>query len=139
MSRAVRFDHVSILTKDLEESVKFYTQILRFPIIRTIESKNLKIVFVDAGNATIELFGLVGDQAKPIEEKWENVGIKHIALEVDDVENFYNELKSKGVRFESEPTVALGGPKIAFFKDPNGVTIELIQWKVYEPKIIWTK
>ncbi|MEM0258805.1 MAG: VOC family protein [Thermoproteota archaeon] len=139
MSRTVRFDHVSILTKDLEESVKFYTQILRFPIIRTIESKNLKIVFVDAGNATIELFGLVGDQAKPIEEKWENVGIKHIALEVDDVENFYNELKSKGVRFESEPTVALGGPKIAFFKDPNGVTIELIQWKVYEPKIIWTK
>lgn len=139
MSRDIRFDHVSILTKDLEESVKFYTQVLKFPIVRTIEAKDLKIVFVDAGNATLELFGLVGNQAKSTEEKWENVGIKHIALEVDDLEKVCNELKSKGVKFESEPTVAIGGPKIAFFKDPNGVTIELIQWKVYDPKIVWSK
>ena len=139
MSKDIRFDHVSILTKDLEESVKFYTQVLKFPIVRTIESKDLKIVFVDAGNATLELFGLVGGKAKFTEEKWENVGIKHIALEVDDVEKVYNELKSNGVRFESEPTIAADGPKIAFFEDPNGVTIELIQWKVYDPKIVWSK
>ncbi|MGB9759524.1 MAG: VOC family protein [Thermoproteota archaeon] len=139
MSKDIRFDHVSILTKDLEESVRFYTQVLRFPIVRTIESKDLKIVFVDAGNATLELFGLVGSKAKLTEEKWENIGIKHIALEVDDIEKVYNELKSNGVRFESEPTIAVGGPKIAFFKDPNGVTIELIQWKVYDPKIVWSK
>lgn len=139
MSGVIKFDHVSILTKNLEESVKFYTQVLKFPIVRTIESKDLKIVFVEAGNVTLELFGLVNSQAKPTEEKWENVGVKHIALEVDDVEKVYNELKSKGVKFENEPTVAVGGPKIAFFKDPNGVTIELIQWKVYEPKIVWSK
>ncbi|NHV06279.1 MAG: VOC family protein [Thaumarchaeota archaeon] len=139
MSKDIRFDHVSILTKDLEESVKFYTQVLKFPIVRTIESKDLKIVFVDAGNATLELFGLVSGEAKFTEEKWENVGIKHIALEVDDVEKVCNELKSNGVKFESEPTIAVGGPKIAFFKDPNGVTIELIQWKVYDPKIVWSK
>jgi methylmalonyl-CoA epimerase len=139
MSKGIRFDHVSILTKDLEESVKFYTQVLKFPIVKTIESKDLKIVFVDAGNATLELFGLVSGEAKFTEEKWENVGIKHIALEVDDVEKVYNELKSNGVKFESEPTIAVGGPKIAFFKDPNGVTIELIQWKVYDPKIVWSK
>jgi glyoxylase I family protein len=139
MSKDIRFDHVSILTKDLEEFVKFYTQVLKFSIVRTIESKDLKIVFVDAGNATLELFGLVGGKAKFTEEKWENVGIKHIALEVDDVEKVYNELKSNGVRFESEPTIAADGLKIAFFEDPNGVTIELIQWKVYDPKIVWSK
>lgn len=135
----IKFDHVAILTKDLEESVKFYTQVLKFPIVRTIESKDLRIVFIDAGGATIELFGLVGNQAKPLERKWENIGIKHIALEVEDIEKVCSKLKSRGIKFEGEPSVAVGGPKIAFFEDPNGIAIELIQWKVYDSKIVWSR
>jgi len=62
-----------------------------------------------------------------------HVGITRISLEVDDVDNMYNELKSKGVEFISPPQIADLTPenpgrdliKIATALDPDGIFVQL--------------
>jgi catechol 2,3-dioxygenase-like lactoylglutathione lyase family enzyme len=51
----------------------------------------------------------------------------HITFTVDDIGATVTELKEKGVEFVLEPIQVEGGMKIASFKDPNGVLIELVE------------
>jgi catechol 2,3-dioxygenase-like lactoylglutathione lyase family enzyme len=50
--------------------------------------------------------------------------IDHISFLVDDVDAAYNELVSQGVEISTEP-VDYGPNRIFFFRDPNGVEIEI--------------
>ncbi|MEM3788783.1 MAG: VOC family protein [Candidatus Bathyarchaeia archaeon] len=52
---------------------------------------------------------------------------------VDDVEKFYNELKSKGVKFVKELHEEPWGGKQATFTDPDGNILEIVQinWEKY--------
>jgi glyoxylase I family protein len=58
--------------------------------------------------------------------KLDIIGIKHIAFRVDNVEKKYQELKSKGVD-TSEPKKGTTCSKFCFLKDPDGISIELIE------------
>ena len=51
-------------------------------------------------------------------------GIDHVSFIVPDVDAAYQELKSKGAKFHIDP-VDSGVTRLAFFKDPNGVDIEI--------------
>jgi len=51
----------------------------------------------------------------------------HLTFSVDDIEDTTTELKGKGVLFNLEPIQLEGGIKVAFFKDPEGVQIELVE------------
>lgn len=51
----------------------------------------------------------------------------HITFTVDDIAATVTELKEKGVEFVLEPIQLGGGMKLASFKDPNGVLIELVE------------
>jgi catechol 2,3-dioxygenase-like lactoylglutathione lyase family enzyme len=50
--------------------------------------------------------------------------IDHISFLVDDVDTVYNELMSQGIESTTEP-VDYGPNRIFFFRDPNGVEIEI--------------
>ncbi len=54
-------------------------------------------------------------------------GLAHIALEVDDVDAVYQDLVSKGVQFHVHPMDAGHGIRLAFFRDPDGLEIELFK------------
>ncbi len=47
---------------------------------------------------------------------------------MDNIEATTTELKGKGVVFNLEPIQLEGGIKVAFFKDPEGVQIELVEY-----------
>jgi catechol 2,3-dioxygenase-like lactoylglutathione lyase family enzyme len=51
----------------------------------------------------------------------------HITFSVDDIGATVTELKEKGVEFVLEPMQVEGGMKLATFKDPNGVLMELVE------------
>ncbi|MGA2655465.1 MAG: VOC family protein, partial [Gammaproteobacteria bacterium] len=54
----------------------------------------------------------------------------HIAIEVDDIMKVCNEIKSKGGQVTREPGPVKGGTTvIAFVRDPDGYSIELIENK----------
>ncbi len=129
-------DHVGILTNDLEKSVTFYTGVLGFSIAMKMEmaEAGLSAVFVEKTGSKIELMEYRGNNA-PRRSKGVEIAIgghsipinDHITFSVDNIEETVNEFKEKGVIFSLEPMELEGGIKLASFKDPDGVLIELIE------------
>jgi len=74
------------------------------------------------GQSTHSEFGKIklGEISLPIND--------HITFSVDDMEATTTDLKEKGVVFNLEPISMEGGIKVAFFKDPEGVQIELVEY-----------
>ncbi len=133
--KVTRVDHVGIAVKDLEESLKFYTEILGLEAhgSEVVEEQKVKVAFLPCGDSELELLESTapdGPIAKYIEKKGE--GIQHVALRVDNIEETLAELKEKGVRLiDQTPRYGAGGARIAFLhpKATNGVLLELCERK----------
>lgn len=125
-------DHIGILTNDLQRSVEFYTDVLGFSISSKMEMDGLTIIFVEKEGSKIELMGY-----KNVPKRPENIQLEmgdnslsindHITFSVDDMEATVDELRKKNVTFDMAPIQLEGGMKLAFFKDPNGLLIELVE------------
>ncbi|MFA6984096.1 MAG: VOC family protein [Sedimentibacter sp.] len=124
------FDHLAITVSNLQQSIRFYRDVLGFKVLGQLiqDDGNFIIVYLDMGNnKVLELFNFT-EKGEPITTyNDKNIGIKHFAFKVDDVDETYRYLKAKNVEFTMEPTDAEGGVRIAFFKDPDGILIEIIQ------------
>ena len=127
---------IVIMVNDLQKSVEFYTDVLGFSISNKIEmaEMGLSAVFVEKDGSRI---GLMNYKGKKIPKRSEIAKIKlgessipindHLTFSVDDIEATTTELKGKGVVFDLEPIQVEGGIKVAMFKDPEGVQIELVE------------
>ncbi|SET81003.1 methylmalonyl-CoA epimerase [Natronincola peptidivorans] len=126
-----KIDHIGIAVKNLDETLKFYQDILGLECIGTevVEEQKVKVAFLPVGDTEVELLESTeedGPIAKFIEKKGE--GIQHIAFRVDNIEEAIEEMKAKGIRMiDEKPRYGAGGAKIAFChpKSTNGVLIEL--------------
>lgn len=129
--KALRVDHIGIAVKDLEESLKFYTEVLGLEVAGTevVEEQKVKVAFLPCGDSELELLESTapdGPIAKYIEKNGE--GIQHVAIRVDDIEATLAELKEKGIRLiDEKPRYGAGGAKIAFVhpKATKGILLEL--------------
>ena len=120
-------DHVAITVNDMTRSIKFYTEKLGFTITRSSETPSMKTVFVGKGLVQLELFALKQGSAKAVPElQRDEIGIKHIAFNVTDLDTLIKEFKEKGVVFISEIQQA-GTRRHIFFKDPDGITLQLLE------------
>ncbi|VVB89361.1 Methylmalonyl-CoA epimerase [uncultured archaeon] len=131
-----RIDHVGIMTTDLQRSVEFYTDVLGFSVSSKIEmaEAGLSAVFVEKDGSKIELMKCRG---KNLPKRSEGVKLKiggssipindHITFSVDDIEATVTQIKETGIVFHLEPIQLEGGMKLALFKDPNGMLIELVE------------
>lgn len=130
-----KLDHIGIAVKDLEESVKFYEEILGLKLqgIETVEEQKVKVAFLPLGDTEIELLEATSPDspiAKFIESKGQ--GVQHLAYRVDNIEEALEEMKRKGIRLIDEiPRYGAGGARIAFLhpKSTNGVLVELCERK----------
>ena len=128
---------IVIMVNDLPKSVEFYTDVLGFSTSNKIDMAEvgLSAVFVEKDGSRI---GLMNYKGKKIPKRSEIAKIKlgessipindHLTFSVDDIEDTTTELKGKGVVFNLEPISMEGGIKVAFFKDPEGVQIELVEY-----------
>lgn len=131
MMKVLKVDHIGIAVKNLEESIKFYTNVLGLEATGTevITDQKVKVAFLPCGGSELELLESTapeGSIAKFIEKNGE--GIQHIALQVDNIEEALSALKEKGVRLiDEKPRYGAGGAKIAFLhpKATQGVLLEL--------------
>ncbi len=134
MIRAI--DHIGIMTNDLEKSVKFYTDVLGFSIAMKMEmiEAGLSVVFVEKEGSKIEIMEYQGKNAQKRSKAVEiavgghSIPVNdHTSFSVDNIEDTVNEFKEKGVLFDLEPIELEGGIKLAYFKDPDGSLIELVE------------
>jgi lactoylglutathione lyase len=123
----MRFLHTSITVRNMEASVRFYTEVLglEFERRRAIPENHAEIAFVrdPASGARIELTHWDGkDSFDPGEQ------LDHLAFEVPEMDAFLKRAEGQGVKVAKAPYRLQGGThRIAFILDPNEVWIELIE------------
>jgi lactoylglutathione lyase len=120
-----------IRVKNLEESVKFYTELLGM--------KELRRTDVPDGKYTLVFVGYGDEKAHTVLELTYNYGVDeydqgtafgHLALGVPDIYATCESLRKAGAKIAREPgPVKFGKTVIAFIEDPNGYKIELIERK----------
>ncbi len=126
-------DHIAIAVKDIDESLKLYTDILglRLTSREVLRERNVEIAFLECGETELELVepkSLDSAVAEHIEKNGE--GLYHLALRVDNINEALAYLKEKNVQLKDEcPRPGGRGAKIAFLepKAAFGVTLELVE------------
>jgi len=125
----MRILHSMIRVNNLEESIKFYTQVLGMNLLREKEYPEGKfsLAFLGYGKETEEtVIELTYNWDKSEYEHGNAFG--HIAIEVDDIYQFCEEIKGKGAKIIRDPGPMMGSKLVlAFIEDPNGYKIELIE------------
>jgi len=129
----VQIDHVAIVVKDLDETLRLYTQTLGFDVVyrEIVADQGIEAVGLQAGTSIIELLRPL-DESSPIARYRGDAPTKlhHTAYRVDDLAAELARLKNAGVRLIDErPRKGAHGNMIAFLhpKSTGGVLIELCQ------------
>lgn len=124
-----KIGHVTLLVKDQDEALKFYTEKLGFQKRQDLEiAEKVRWVTVSPkGQSDLELTFVVADS----EEKRRAVGKQagdhvFLTLESDDCRKEYKALKAKGVKFYGKPEVQAWGVDIVF-EDLYGNLFDLVQ------------
>ena len=112
--------HVALLTPNFDEMRAFYSETLGFPTTQRWEGTST--VFIDVGSTTIELL----DRDAATAETKPTGGWDHLALHVENTDEAFQELVDKGVKIRDEPR-NFNDIRIAFFFDPDGNLLELVQ------------
>ncbi|HEY5541428.1 MAG TPA: VOC family protein [Coriobacteriia bacterium] len=121
--------HVGIVVSDLERSSAFY-RALGFETVSDLpwDDDSRAIRFVRSGALELELFWYAETPAAPVVPEGKQLGFRHLAFLVDDIDGVLGELKAAGVvPAEVEVRDVPMGFRIAFFEDPDGLEIELTQ------------
>jgi lactoylglutathione lyase len=123
----LKFEHVGVQVKDIEESIEFYTQKVGLELIEKLPhtDPSLKLAFLGLeGNVIVELIQGY-NSSLPNEGK-----VHHFALAVDGIEEEFERLKSAGVSFVEENIVTLpNGARYLFFYGPDKEWIEYYEVK----------
>jgi glyoxylase I family protein len=145
-----KLNHANVIVSDLERSKKFYTEILGLEVLMATEideaqfakgvgisGAKVKGAFLQVpGTPTvIEMFEYTAPhRSKDLahDRLPSDVGIGHLAFEVDELDAVYERLKVRGVPFVSPPVTIpdshkdVGGVRFCYFNDPDGILLELI-------------
>ncbi|NJL21015.1 MAG: lactoylglutathione lyase [Leptolyngbyaceae cyanobacterium SM1_3_5] len=125
----MRLLHTMLRVGNLEESLKFYCDLLGMKLLRQKD--------YPSGKFTLAFVGY-GDEADhtvlELTHNWEtdryDLGdaYGHIAIGVDDIYGTCDRIKQQGGNVVREPgPMKHGSTVIAFVQDPNGYKVELIQ------------
>lgn len=120
--------HIAVICSDYSKSKEFYTQILGLTVVRETyrkERNSFKLDLALNGEFLIELF-FFPDPPKRVSNP-ESAGLRHLAFSVEDINELVNRLLSNGIESESIRVDEFTGKKFTFFKDPDGLPIELYE------------
>mgnify|MGYP004472740387 FL=1 len=122
-----KIHHVAIICSDYEISKEFYVEKLGFEIIREIYREERQSYKLDLklGESQIELFSFPNSPKRPSYP--EACGLRHLAFEVNDIEEAVKELKGKNIQVEEVRIDEYTGKKFTFFNDPDGLPLELYE------------
>ena len=121
--------HTMLRVGNLEDSLKFYTEVLGMKLLRQKDYPD--------GKFTLAFVGYGDESDTTVLELTYNWGVTeynlgdaygHIAIGVDDIYGTCEEIKARGGKVSREPgPMKHGSTVIAFVQDPDGYKVELIQ------------
>ena len=139
--------YVSMTVANMEQSIKFYSEVLSFQKIKDIEvagedwerlqgvfGLRMRVVQMQLGSEKIGLMEYLTPQGRPIpvdsrsNDRW----FQHLAIIVPDIDKAYQHLRQHNVRHTSTNPQTLpdyldsSGVQAFIFKDPDGHNLELL-------------
>ena len=129
----IALQDVTITVGDSERALAFYRDLLGLPTRRGQVEPRAKngsnTLIFDVGNGHTLRLCSYAEGAQPT--AWQpndlQVGYRHIGLVVQNTDKTVARLKAADVQFTLEPLDATGGVRIAFFKDPDGTLLEVVE------------
>lgn len=141
--------HACITVTDLEKSKKWYMEVLGLNLVAEFDletpelgrgvgmpAAHLLAAMVRWGEGEGATMIELMQYLNPVGKKYDpntpmcNIGCTHVAFATENaIDALYEEFVAKGVKFYSPPQpVDVGGAvvKFCYFKDPDGITLELI-------------
>jgi len=128
MIKLNRIHHTAIICSDYEKTKMFYTEILGFKILNEqfrAERNSYKLDLILNEQYQLEIFSFI-DPPKRTSGP-EACGLRHIAFEVENIEECVKILNQKGVYTEALRTDKLTSKRFTFFADPDDLPIELYE------------
>lgn len=144
MSAIGDLHHVGITVRDLESSLQWYERV--FGVTREfvahgsgpdlaasvgVPDADLSFAFLRLGSAVVELLCYANERDDTFTRSNADVGSAHVCIDVPDIKAAYEDLLGKGVEFLTPPLHIDDGPlqgcSFVYFKDPDGVTLELFE------------
>ena len=123
--RLTKVHHVAIIGSDYAASRHFYVDLLGFRPIRENYRPDRNDYKLDLrlDDLELELFIAPGRPARPSYP--EAYGLRHLAFQVDSVEETARELQERGIATEPIRVDEYTGKPMTFFSDPDGLPLEI--------------
>ena len=135
--------HTGFVVADMERALEFYEDILGLRVVQDGEREGeildklfersgvrMRAVMLRVpGGHCIELFQFYSHPKKaPRDAQREEIDPAHVALQVDDLDEMYERMRARGVRFRCPPQVDPGGyAKFTYCEDFDGTVVELTE------------
>lgn len=121
-------DHIALNANDYETTLSFYRDVLGFKQLNSVCTNDFKATYLEiAEGVRLEIFDLK-NKAIQIERTDFDVGVKHIAFNVENVKLHAQQIEDAGIEIvlpysELENFKA----KVVLFKDPDGNIVEFCE------------
>ncbi|MBL8750186.1 MAG: VOC family protein [Planctomycetes bacterium] len=141
---------VGITVRDLDRSIRFYTDVLRFAVVERRDAhgaaeERLRGVFgthtetavLQLGEERVELVEFLAPRGRSVPEdsRSNDLWFQHIAIVVRDMDVAYERLREHRVQYASPVPQTLpasnpdaGGIRAFYFQDPDGHPLEVLQF-----------
>jgi catechol 2,3-dioxygenase-like lactoylglutathione lyase family enzyme len=148
LSQITKVDAIGITVKEMNRSLKFYTEVLGFKKISDTElageqyeklkgtfGLHIRVARLQLGDEFIELtdYLTAGGRSIPEDQKSNDLSFQHIAIVVSDMDKAFHQVKKFNVEFVSTAPQTLpksipgaAGIKAFYFHDPDNHNLELI-------------
>jgi lactoylglutathione lyase len=126
----MRYLHTMVRIKDIDASLKFYTEIFGLQEVRRTESEKgrFTLIFL-AASEDVEAARANKAPCLELTYNWDSEdytggrNFGHLAYEVDNIHEFCQHLMDKGVTINRPPRDGY----MAFVRSPDGISIEILQ------------
>ncbi|HEX8463186.1 MAG TPA: VOC family protein [Abditibacterium sp.] len=148
----MKIDHLNLVVADLERSAGFYERVFGFrrgfsailqgdwiETLTGLPNVRAQCLFLELPGSAMRL-ELLRYDAPPSQPSEQNgvqvIGIRHLAFEVEDLDEILELLRIEGIAPRSAPVEVpfrvgnLGRKRLCYFQDPDGIILEIA---AYEP------
>ena len=138
------FHHTAISVTDLDRSIHFYRDLLGMTVewridhrknealekVLALKNVDVSYAMLSGWGGRVEIFQYHSPEGQPFppDKPVCDRGITHFGFQVEDIDGLYEKLLGQGVRFNTSPQVIRPGVKATYFHDPDGMTLELVQY-----------
>ena len=117
--------HIAIICSDWDKTKEFYMDKLGFQLIREVwrPAQEDYLRMLQLGDTMLEIF--IKPNAPQRVNNPEAMGLRHLAFHVADIAPAVAWLNGMGIETEPVREDLVNGGRFTFFKDPDGLPLEL--------------